>query len=204
MKKWLLISTVAVMALVLQACAPKKKAEKDCGFVQNVYGERISWKTGSPVVINIHESVPAQYYPAIEAAIKDWESSSGKVLFKIGAYGVGGPIKPRQDGVNVIYWMDTWEANKTSEQARTSVYWVGSEIKEADIRINHKNFNYYVDEASGSGDVHFSSLLVHELGHVLGLKHKDGQNSVMATYLSSLVKRDVVSTADLSSLSCEY
>lgn len=204
MKKKLTTLLLIALAFGIQACSPKKKAEKDCGFVQNVYGERISWKTGSPIVINIHESVPPQYYPAIEAAIKDWEVTSGKSLFKIGAYGVSGPVKPRQDGVNLIYWMDDWEANKTSEQARTSVYWVGNEIKEADIRINHKNFDYYVEKPASSSDVHFTSLLVHELGHVLGLKHKDGQNSVMATYLSSLVKRDVVATTDLSSLSCEY
>ncbi len=100
--------------------------------------------------------------------------------------------------------MPTWEAEKASEQARTSVYWVGDQIREADIRINAKNFTFYSETPSGYRDVHLQSLLIHELGHVLGLRHKDDTASVMATYLASQTLRINLSDADKENVNCEY
>lgn len=204
---------IPLLALVLTACGkanmfdaltPSYKSQEDCGFVQNVYGERISWKKKSPIRLSIHESVPSQYYPAIEAALKNWESALRRPLFQIVEYGSKGPLQPRQDGVNVIYWLETWESNRSSEQARTSVYWVGNEIREADVRINAKDFTYYVGTSSGGREVHLESLLVHEIGHILGLKHKDSGGSVMATYLSANTDRSLISKTDEDSIRCEY
>lgn len=205
MKRWLLLLLlIPVAGMGLQACAPKYQDEPDCGFVQNVYGERISWQSNVPVTLYIHSSFPSQFYPALENAIRNWETTMGRPLFRIGAYGITSS-GPRQDGHNVIYWMNTWEANKASEQARTSVYWVQDEIKEADIRINDKNFNFYLDAPMlASPNVHLESLLIHELGHVLGLKHKDDSYSVMATYLASLTPRTQIGSEDRTNLSCEY
>lgn len=206
MNKWIkAVVVLPVLALGLQACGPKYKSEESCGFVQNVYGERISWKAEVPVELYIHESVPTSMYVGIEKAIQKWEETAGRPLFKIRGYGITGQLNPRQDGVNMIYWMSNWEANKTSEQARTSVYWVGDQIRETDIRINSKNFNFYIDQpVSATNSVHFESLLVHELGHVLGLKHKDDSDSVMATYLASNTTRDEVTGSDELNLKCEY
>lgn len=201
------------LALVgLQACGPNSlaflqpsyKAQDDCGFVQNVYGERISWKGQTPIVLYVHESFPAQFNGALESAIKKWETAAGKPLFQIAAFGASGPMSPRQDNTSVIYYMNTWEDNKVAEQARTSVYWIGDTIREADIRINAKNFTFYWQQPSGGADVHIESLLVHELGHVLGLKHKDGAGSVMGTYLSGLTVRATITNTDLTSMRCEY
>lgn len=203
--RWPLLLILPVALFWLPACGPKfKEQEEDCGFVQNVYGERISWKSDVPIALSVHESFPSSYYPALEAAVKAWETAAGRPLFKIVSYGITNPSAPKQDGSSVIYLMNTWEANKASEQARTSVYWIGDQIKEADIKLNDHDFNFYTDNANSSADVHLESLLIHELGHVLGLKHKDGVSSVMDTYLSAMTIRDKVSTADASSLRCEY
>lgn len=202
----------------LQACGPRYIEQPDCGFLQNVYGERISWKNNAPVPLYVHSSVPSQYYAAIQSAISKWEGSSGRPLFRIAGWGVQGPLEPRQDGMNVIYWMNTWEAEKSNEQGRTSVYWVGDQIREADIRINavraepsgaYTGFSFYLDQPSGpySREVHFESLMIHELGHVLGLKHQDQESSVMGTYLAANTIRPSdgrIPTADLEALKCEY
>jgi hypothetical protein len=180
------------------------KRELDCGFVQNVYGERISWKNNTPISFHIHESLPSRYHNSIEAAMEKWNQVTGRPLFKLLSKNYAGDVKPRQDGVNVIYWMTTWESNKKLEQGRTSIYWVGNQIREADIRINASNFSFYLDTARTPVDVHFESLILHELGHVLGLKHIDEADSVMATYLLHNTKRVEVSALDTSSLNCEY
>lgn len=193
-----------ILALGLQACGPKYKDQPSCGFLQNVYGERVSWKADAPVDIFVHQSVPAPMISALESAIKTWEDRAGRPLFRIRSTNVGGALSPKQDGVNMIYWMSTWEANKASEQARTSVYWVGDQIKETDIRINAKDFEPYLDVPVGSKGVHLESLLIHELGHVLGLKHRDNEMSVMDTFLTGNTLRTELSANDEANLKCEY
>jgi hypothetical protein len=202
MNKWLGVILLLSSMLTIQACAPKE--QDDCGFVQNVYGERISWKGEIPVVMKIHESVPDAYVPAIVAAAESWNRTAGKTILKIDTTKIPGALSPRKDGQNIIYLLDTWEANKATEQARTSVYWVGDVIQEADIRINDKNFNFYTSENPNHSDVSIEALLLHELGHVLGLKHKDTSGSVMATYLANGVDRTTVAETDSTSLQCEY
>lgn len=205
MKKWIwLLGALPMVAFMLQACSPQPKGQPDCGFVQNVYGERVAWKKGLPITLYIHESVPQTAYTAIENAVKDWEVAMGRPMFRVGGYGIKSSATPQQDGVNMIYWMPTWEVEKASEQARTSVYWISNEIKETDIRVNATNFSFFTDTPTSSRDVHLESLILHELGHVLGLKHEDHSNSVMATYLAYQAKRTDISARDKDSIRCEY
>lgn len=205
---WKTISVLLAIA-VFVGCAESNKEQASCGFVQNVYGERISWKNQIPIPLQIHSSVPRDMIPAIENALQTWEQAAGRALFRIQNYSYTGEVVPRQDGLNVISFLNSWESNKASEQARTSIYWVGSEIREADIRINAKNFTFYTDVPVRSQDVHLESLVLHELGHLLGLKHTDqgGQvstQSVMATYLAAQTKRDILPEADIAAVQCEY
>ena len=210
--KWISLVFAPLALVFLQACGPNPLSflqpsyspQEDCGFVQNVYGQRISWKGNLPIPLYVHESYPKEYIGALQSAIQKWEQLAGKPLFQVMGYGSGGPLNPRQDGSNVIYYMNTWEDNRPSEQARTYVYWVGDVIREADIRINAKNFTFYWQSPKTNSDVHIESLLIHELGHVLGLKHNDSGGSVMATYLSALTTRVAIAGLDTKSLKCEY
>lgn len=187
---------------ILQACAPK--AQEDCGYVQNSSGQRVSWKGRLPVNFYLHESVPPRFYPAITAAMSQWESAAGRKLFRIVGTSYRDSDAPRIDNVNVIYWRSTWEKDRKSEQARTSVHYEGNELRESDIIINAQNFSYYIDSPQNPREVHLESLVQHELGHVLGLKHRDHEGSVMATVLSAGTARTKLSSNDLSSLQCEY
>jgi len=206
LKKWAwALLVLPLTGFLLQACAPKHQSEDDCGFVQNVYGERISWKTNDTIPLYLHESFPDAMIPALQEAIDSWSNVMGHAAFQlVTGYRVPGAAIPKQDGMNVIYWMTSWEADKSSEQARTSIYWVEDQIHEADMRINAKNFTFYLDSPISGKDVHLESLLIHELGHVLGLKHKDSDGSVMATYLSSKTVRDHIGDADTADIRCEY
>lgn len=205
----LAVVLLGVTSLVACAESPFKffqssvSAQDDCGFVQNVYGERISWKGRLPIQLKVHSSFPQEFYGALESAIKKWEQAAGKPLFQLAGF-IDGPILPRQDNSNILYYMHNWEENKSTEQARTSIYWVGDTIREADIRINAKNFSFYLQVADTASSVHIESLLIHELGHVLGLKHKDRDSSVMGTYLSSQTQRSSISGSDSLAMKCEY
>jgi len=207
-KKYLGFLAVPLIAIAIQAFAPK--SQNDCGYVQNVYGERISWKGQVPVTMYIHESVPDEFVPAIVAAAQTWQDASGQQLFNIVTdQRVTGPLNPQKDAKNVIYYFNTWEADRSSEQARTSIYWIGDQVKEADMRINAQNFKYYWNQTGSAASepansVNIEALVIHELGHVLGLKHKDYGSSVMATYLSNNTDRVNIADTDKSSLQCEY
>jgi Matrixin len=191
------------IVLILASCA-KPKAQKDCGFVQNVYGERVSWKQTVPVHMYLHTSVPSTYESSIRAAADSWNKAERRELIVIESARVGGS-GPARDGKNVIYMQYSWEADRASEQARTSLYWVGDQIQEADIRINGQNYTFYVTQSSSTTQaVSMQALLLHELGHVIGLRHNDASPSVMATYLKANQERTQLQSADLSSLQCEY
>jgi len=191
-----------LLGLALQACSPKSQDE--CGFVQNVYGERISWKADVPVVMQLHKNFPEEFVGAAIAAAESWNKNVGRKVIEISGERYTGPDQAQKDNLNVIYFYPTWESDRPTEQARTSVYWVGDLIKEADIRINDKNFDFYWNQAGKSADINIEALLIHEMGHVLGLKHKDSGNSVMATYLASNTNRVELAETDRSSLKCEY
>ncbi len=193
------------LVLTLASCA-KPKSQKDCGFVQNVYGERVSWKQDVPIHLYLHTSIPSAWEKAIRTAADTWNQAYGRELLIIEPNRVGGEA-PARDGMNVIYLMSTWEAERASEQARTSLYWVGDQIQEADIRINGQNYQFYSSDVSVNTNVQavsVESLLIHELGHVIGLRHNDAAPSVMATYLQSNHDRNVLQAADTSNLKCEY
>ncbi|WP_413557857.1 matrixin family metalloprotease [Bdellovibrio sp. HCB209] len=201
MWKSISVALLVVTALFLEACAPK--SQESCGFVQNSYGERVSWKNDVPVTMYLHESVPQEYVGAVVAAAQTWERNTGRRLFNIVTTPrISGPNEPRQDGKNVIYFMKNWEPEKASEQARTTVLWTGDQIRETDIRVNTKYEFYWNNKSSGS--VNIEALILHEMGHVLGLKHNDDGGSVMATYLHDHEDRTELASQDTTDLKCEY
>lgn len=214
LRLFILIGSLA--ALFLGACSPTP--QKDCGFVQNIYGQRIAWKTKGIVKLYIHESVPAELKPALYRAINTWERQVGRKLFEISEDSSQLSGAPSRDNKNAIYFLSDWESDRSSEQGRTSVYWAGDQIQEADIRINGSNFSYYDQDTQaliGSSSLtkqgktertgySFEALLLHELGHFLGLKHREGSSTVMATHLAAFNDRTQLASVDQESVMCEY
>ncbi len=211
---FILASLLFVVGL-LSSCSPKP--QNDCGFVQNVYGQRISWKSRSPIRLFINASVPKELRPAIYRAAATWDAQIGKKVFEISEDSTMASASPSRDQKNAIYFLSDWESDRISEQGRTSVYWAGDEIQEADIRINSADFSYYDQNPQvliGSSRLKkqgrtttdgysFEALLLHEMGHFLGLKHREG-SSVMATHLAAFANRVQLAAGDQEAVTCEY
>lgn len=201
-----------ILGAALNSCAPKKS--EDCGFVQNVYGQRISWKNGAaPIQIYVSHSVPTALKPAIHRAAATWELTVGRKVFEVIEENSSQTSTPSRDKKNGIYFLSQWESDRKSEQGRTSVYWAGDEIQEADIRINSADFTYYdqnpqqlVRTASNnsSAGYNFEALVLHELGHFLGLKHRETGGTVMARELGAYSDRVKLAAVDAESVQCEY
>lgn len=208
------VAIVLVGLVMGQACGKIFEPEKACHFVQNSRVQRISWKEEVPVTIAIDESVPPEFHDGILLAMETWEKSLGKRLFAFGGI-VSAGAGPTKDGQSVIHWSKEWgdgekcqsaSINKSAcEQARTTVYWMANQIYEADIAVNSANFEFSVSDIGETHKVDFESLMVHELGHVLGLSHNDeAGGSVMATSLAYAKLRREPTNEDLDSLRCEY
>lgn len=215
--KILLFSIILTLAAgYLSSCSPKP--QNDCGFVQNVYGQRIAWKTGTAVKVYIAANVPTELRPAIYRAAATWDDQVGHKVIEIVEDSSQVGSVPSRDNKNAIYFLADWESDRSSEQGRTSVYWAGDQIQEADIRINAYNFSYYDQNPQvlvGSAALKksgqtardgysFEALVLHEMGHLLGLKHRDGIPSVMATHLAAFTDRVALGAVDQSSITCEY
>ena len=205
-KATVMLVLVAAGALLMQACSRPLEPQESCNFVQNPEMQRVAWKNKLPIRLYLHSSVPVEAYPAFDRAIQEFNSrlGNGQEVFRIIARGVSGNLNPVKDGFSTIYWMKSWDANRTNEQARTTIYWMGNEIFEADMRINAANFGYSYVEKPNSTEVDLVSLVVHELGHALGLAHNATTGSVMNFSLSEGTERRVLGAADMASLKCEY
>ena len=219
MTKFKILSFLMILSLALgylSSCSPKP--QNDCGFVQNIYGQRIAWKTGAAVKVYLSTNVPVELRPAIYRAAATWDDQVGHKVIEIIEESSQVGSAPSRDQKNGIYFLSEWESDRSSEQGRTSVYWAGDQIQEADIRINASNFSYYDQNPQvlvGSAALKksgqaprdgysFEALLLHEMGHLLGLKHRDESPSVMATHLAAFTDRTLLGQVDQASITCEY
>jgi hypothetical protein len=195
---------VAIWLLSPEGSHRKSTKGKACNFVQNTDSQRVSWKGQLPVPLYIHNSVPEKAYAAINRAIEDYHQRMGREMFHIVNYAATGPMSPQKDGHSTIYWFNQWEPERAREQARTTLFWEGDQIIEADIRINAVGYGFIFDSRGLASSIDFESLMVHELGHVLGLTHDSKSGSVMNVSLDDGELRRQLGTEDLASLRCEY
>lgn len=193
-----------LLSLTLISCTPPTssfdKKAKDLGFVTNQFNEALMWKK-YPITLTISKSVPQEFYQDLESSIQAWNEAAQKTLFILDTTSISDSHMPTKDQKNIIYFLSSWEEDRPGEQGRATLYWEGFEIKEADIRINIKDFTYFSKNSkplTGEKVVQINSLLIHELGHVLGLSHIDSHPSVMNPYLPSGTIRDQFSKRDYS------
>lgn len=210
--KWIIFTSF----FLLMACNPSKflgpesktdlatESQESCGYIQNEFGERVSWKSNLPVKLYLDSSIPSDMTDSIYKAADIWEKASGKKLFEIQRAENAVSIKPSHDDVNSIYWSKTWDDSKKSQQAITTLSFAGPLISEADIKINNKDYEFYTEEPQNSMQVNMESLMLHELGHVLGFKHLSIKPTVMWPTLAPAFLRIELYKNDLTTLKCEY
>ncbi|MBK9294805.1 MAG: matrixin family metalloprotease [Oligoflexia bacterium] len=200
------IKQLGVIAfLIFQThCAPQApSAQEPCGFNQNSYGQRISWKALVPVKMYIDPAFPQSFRTAIQEAMNTWNKQLGKNILSIAGERSGS--KPQRDNLSVIYWYTTWDQStqeSREEQANTTIHYADNQLVEADIQVNAMNFTYSLNPSYNEVDL--QSVLIHELGHVLGLKHNAEEPSVMAKRLQNGTTRRNLFAADVLNCRCEY
>ena len=181
--------------------------ENSCNFVQNSDKQRVSWKSNLPIKFKVHKDVPRAAIPSILEAAKSWNSVSATNVIEFeDLEAEGNPSSSYADGKPMIFWKSTWEDDKSSEQARSIIVWSGATLKDSDIWLNAKNFTFtYLDEPFHPFKVDLVSLVVHEMGHTLGLEHNSDAESVMYARLRrGYDRREIDHLEDIESFGCEY
>lgn len=196
------ILTVSTLALLV-ACAPQVEPEESCNFIQNSQLQRVSWPHKS-ITVGLHKNViheNPEYEAELEKALRRWVDASGTQLF--GSIQIVDDVD--QGVVDILVRMETdWDDERYSEQAKTVLRYKGSDIYEAEVHLNREHNQFYAGVVKQAGKVHMESLLIHELGHAIGLKHISGEYSVMNTHLSTGKSRIYLSETDIQSVQCEY
>lgn len=181
--------------------------QNSCYFVQNKYEQRVSWKSNLPIKFRVHKDTPPEARESITQAATEWNLISSKNVIEIVNWEAeGSPSTSYADRVPTIFWKKDWEEEKAQEQARTVIVWSDNTLRDADIWLNSKNFNfsYFGDEFEYT-KVDLVSLLVHEMGHALGFAHTHSHESVMYPRLArGFDRRSINHLEDLEAYSCEY
>ena len=187
------MKTLIVLLLTLTACSRPHHADPNCGAITTTDGLNIHWI--QQPILYIHNSVPPQMYSKIRKAAHAWNKALGFEAIKIADEIDNGPLDTRFDNRSVLYWMPYW-TSRPAEQAVTTIRWTGSVILEADIRIN--TTIYHFDRFD------IESILIHEMGHFLGLAHQIDPMSVMFPSLAEYEVRINIDEIDYLNVTCLY
>lgn len=194
---------VAFSFLLSLGCIRHLPPEQSCGYIMSKKDRRVSWGRYTPVKIELHTSVPSEARESILRAVNTWNKVAGYELLKISKTGSRASLGAT--GENAIFWYSGAWPNQEKEQAVTSLEWAGSILIDADIKINAYGFKMaYNDSQLNRSTVDLESLVLHELGYLLGLSHKEDESSVMHHSLAKGEIRRTPSENDVYSIRCEY
>lgn len=195
-----IVSLICLTAWLV-SCTSEITPEESCNFVQNSQGQRVSWNTEKLITVGVEANIAdEEYLRAIESSLQIWEESLGYQVFDyLGVVSdeLAGELDIR------IFWEYDWDDNNSREQAKTLIKWRGDTIYSATIGVNEEHHNFFIDSPERR-KVDLVALMVHEVGHALGLAHTH-EHSVMQPELSTNYDgRRFPTENDFSAISCEY
>jgi hypothetical protein len=176
--RWRIQWLVGAIALGVAPHAYAYRTLSDSADFEGTARDSIVWN-GSEVAYFIDDDVPlgllpAEFQAAVVRAFGAWE---GVDCTKVRAKNFGWRRGPASsgDGISSISWVhEGWPA-ANSAGARTDLVveqrggrW---SIVEADIFLNAQDYEWTVEAASDASVKSLSPILLHEVGHVLGLSH---------------------------------
>ena len=218
LKQFSLFTLISVLML-LAGCGKIPPAEESCNFIMNKFNRRVSWSQ-TPIRFYVDSSINDNMYRDTLKAMEIWNKQFNEPIFQmigrtnaLPALRIDSEGEALPDGYNGIYLVSKevfQNTNTHDEQARASISYRGDHIYEADVLIDASESFFYgsghdVSIMEKSQKVSFLSLMVHELGHVLGLGHIENDvSSVMFPRLNFGQYRATITDSDFESLSCEY
>lgn len=208
--------------LILASCTPTKTVEPSASGGKINLNAPYSWSmTAFPKNLVISESFNPNEVSAIKEMANKWEDSTGNQVdfFNTteGAKEISSPTlnldSLGSDGVNGIYKLTSWPSELSGNalavtQIFASRYNRGKPnefavIEHADILINEAYYDFRTHDNVTSWTFDFKTVVLHELGHFLGLGHKTGDTVMITAIGYDTVVRNPSST-DISDIASKY
>lgn len=202
-----LFASYFILLSCLLACKPKVTSVREPSSLGGSGSAPRYWRSSNlPLTINVADDFFADDFQALadgelnpfELGMKSWDDQVSVQLFSISDHRTVNYISSNLDDYDDselgIYRLNTWFPNVTSDALAIAQYFflrrnVGrsneyNEIIHADIMVNTDDHIFYLDpSARGFNRYDLQTVVLHELGHFIGIDHLSG-SAVMNAFLS--------------------
>ncbi|MDA8793632.1 matrixin family metalloprotease [Bacteriovoracaceae bacterium] len=219
--RWVLISQskalIALLFLILlSGCAPKseeEEEEEDDVVTASSSTSSTSWRNSNlPLTLKTATAFSAAERTVAGDMMTQWDAADSRDYYasvSTTSNKTYSNLNDYADGEFGIYKITDWNSSLPgSALAITQIFGevIGSQIiiTHADILVNYDNFSF--DTSTGGAGYDLSTVLLHEMGHFLGLGHQSLSisDSIMTSAITADNEQLTLLSVDISSIQSLY